>query len=74
MSEKKKSKAAVTLRAVIVRIRRRVAADHLAFRVARDKQGYYLVDLTQNTVKPLKQDIESYARKLGALADWEEIA
>jgi hypothetical protein len=69
-------KAPVTLRAVIVRINRRLAADGLALRAARGRYGgnHYLVDTNRNVIKPLDEDIAAYARRIGALAAWEEIA
>jgi hypothetical protein len=69
-------KAPVTLRAVIARINRKL--DGLKLKVARGEivrreSDYFLLHLTHNTITPLKKDIESYAREVGALKEWEEI-
>jgi hypothetical protein len=55
---------------------RRLAADGLALRAARGRYGgnHYLVDTNRNVIKPLDEDIAAYARRIGALAAWEEIA
>ena len=71
-------KAPVTLRAVIARINRRLAADGLVLRAARGAAvrrdgAYYLVDTKRNVITPLEQDLEAYARKIAALAAWEEL-
>ena len=70
-------KAPVTLRAVIARINRRLAADGLLLKAARGAAmrpgAYYLLDTKRNVITPLEQDIEAYARKIAALAAWEEL-
>ena len=71
----KARKAPVTLRAVLQRIHRRLAADGLALKAARGRRGggYYVLDTKRNVVTPLDESIEAYARKLGVLAAWEEL-
>ena len=71
-------KARVTVLAVRRRANRKLAADGLQLKATRGGQrkgevDYLLLDLKRNSVTPLKQSLESYARKIGALADWEEI-
>jgi hypothetical protein len=36
--------------------------------------AYYLLDTKRNVITPLEQNIEAYARKIAALAAWEELA
>jgi hypothetical protein len=69
-------KAPVTMRAVIARINRKL--DGLKLKVSRGEMvrresNYFLLHLKQNTITPLKKDIESYAREIGVLKEWEEI-
>ena len=68
-------KAPVTLRAVIQRINRKLAADGLVLKAARGRRGgsHYLLDTKRNVITRLDQDVEAYARKLGVLAAWEEL-
>ena len=68
-------KAPVTLRALFARINRKLAADGMALRAARGRYGghHYLLDKKRNIIKPLDEDVEAYARRIGALEAWEEI-
>jgi hypothetical protein len=46
------------------------------WRAARGRYGghHYLLDMERNVIKRLDEDVEAYARRIGALAAWEEIA
>ena len=48
----------------------------MALRAARGRYGghHYLLDMKRNVIQPLDEDVAVYARRIGALADWEEIA
>ena len=70
----------ITLRALTARINRHLAGKGQALKRSRGMTAsaalgeHYVVDLTRNHVAVRYVDIESFARDLGVLAGWEELA
>ena len=85
---KKQQKVLVSERALIQRINRKLNAEDQKLKAARgfwDRQRnlhyddtnvgrFYVVDLLRNFVVDSHIDLAQYARKLGAMASWEELA
>jgi hypothetical protein len=80
---KAKVKVPVSERAVLQRVNRKLAPQYEALRKWRSA-GYqsgenwepgdiYHVDYSRNAMLEVKIDLESFARKLGVIADWETI-
>lgn len=80
MPKKKRTLVKVSKRAIVQRINRKLAADDqrlLSNRSAGswlDLGDFYVVDTNQNAVVDTHIDLVHTARKLGALAEWEELA
>jgi hypothetical protein len=74
-----KQKAAVSLRAVIQRINRRLAADDEVLKVARgaraqlDLGDFYILNTRGNWIDHKNVDPEALARELGVLKAWEKV-
>lgn len=79
MSEQSEvSKVPVSRRALLLRINKKLSDKGLAVKAARGRAcrfmgSYYAIDLSQNQIAGRRIDVENLARKLGALADWEEM-
>ena len=75
----KPSKAAVSMRAVIQRINRKLKSENEVLKTARgarmqmDCGSFYIVDFGMNAVMQKDVDPEALARKLGVLKGWEAV-
>lgn len=73
-------KAIVTERAIIQRINRKLADDDLVLKTTRGANlqrsvgAHYVIDVQRNFITNTHIDPETYARELGVLAHWEEVA
>lgn len=89
MAPKKRKRVPVSMRALVQRINRKLAAAErerggepkLAARLkaargdaVRALGDYYLVDVERNAVERTDVDPEALGRELGALAAWEEVS
>ncbi|MCY2991305.1 MAG: hypothetical protein NTY19_26040 [Planctomycetota bacterium] len=76
----KAQRAAVSKRAIIQRINRKLAPMDRKLKALRSQRwqsdlgDYYVVDLPRNFVVDSHIDLEAYGRELGALAAWETLA
>ena len=77
---KSKTKVPVSERAIIQRINRKLKPKDAKLKKLRSKKAwsnlgdYYIVHKKQNFVLDTFIRLESYARELEVLADWEELA
>ena len=75
-----KQKLGVSTRAVVQRINRKLAPDMEMLRKSRsvrsvlDVGEYYVINWRINGVMQKNVDVESLARELGVLKDWEKLA
>jgi hypothetical protein len=75
----KQEKAGVTMRAVIQRINRKLAADDEVLKAVRgerlrlDVGDFYIVDTRRNFITGKDIDPEALARELGVLKPWEAV-
>jgi hypothetical protein len=79
MTRKARPKVAVSLRALIGRINRKLRSDDEVLKITRggraqiDLGDFYTLDVRQNFVIERDVDPESFGRKLGVLQQWEEL-
>jgi hypothetical protein len=72
-------KVAVSRRAVVQRVNRKLASQGQRMVAARSERvrqelgSYYVIDLNSNTVVWKRFDLAAYAQKLGALKTWERV-
>jgi len=72
-------KAAVSERAILARINRKLASDKEAIRKSRSAQmrasvgQFYRIDLMRNFISGQDIDLTRFAKELGVLRPWEEI-
>ena len=75
-----KQKVPVSMRAVIQRINRKLADDDEVLKTTRGERArfdlgdYYILDQRRNFIAAKYVDPEELARKIGVLAEWEEVA
>lgn len=80
MTRPKGTRLAVSERALIQRINRKLKEDGQQVRTTRSERmerqvgRHFIVDLTQNLITQQNVDIEALGRKLKVLQDWEELA
>jgi hypothetical protein len=76
----KPTKVSVSLRAVLARINRKIKDDDLMIKTARGMTDrvnvgdYYVLNCRLNGVVKRDVDPEDYAREVGALKSWEQVA
>lgn len=68
----------VSKRALVQRINRKLAAEDKILRAsvgaqAADLGAYYTIDTNRNAITGKSIDLETYGRKIGALADFEKL-
>jgi hypothetical protein len=79
MAKAKPRKVDVTMRSVIQRINRKLAADNEVLRVAKGERvrlqvgHYFVLDLEIGGILHQDVDPEALARELGVLRDYEEV-
>jgi hypothetical protein len=79
MMTKEKPSVPVSLRALLQRINRKLAAQEECLKATRGERGrhdlgdYYIVDVRRNFVVATHQDPETLGRELGALRPWEAV-
>lgn len=71
---KKLHKMPVSLKAVMARINRKLAADDEQLRAVRGSGNYFIVNTKINSVTRYNVDLEKLARELGVLKEWETLA
>jgi hypothetical protein len=74
---KQQTRVALTERAVVQRINRKLESDQEAIRKHRSGQNagdYYHVDLNRNVLLAETIDLERFARECGAIEEWEYLA
>jgi hypothetical protein len=76
---KDKGKIILDERTVVQRINRRLKASGEQLKVPRGKAvdqigAYYVISVKQQTITHRGDDLEAFARKLGALQPWETLA
>ena len=75
-----KQKVPVSMRAVIQRINRKLTDDDEVLKTTRGERArfdlgdYYILDQRRNFIAAKYVDPEELARKIGVLAEWEEVA
>lgn len=76
-----KNKVAISERALLARINRKVAADGLQVKKSRlgtasntELGDYYAVDLNRGVVASKHVNLEAWARELEVLADYEQLS
>jgi hypothetical protein len=79
MGKTKPAFVAVTTRALIQRINRRLAKDERLLRTARSLRveqsvgRYFVVDLARNSIVQQRVELETLGRELGVLDKWEKV-
>jgi hypothetical protein len=75
-----KTKAPVSLRAVMARVNRKLAKeDEMLRRCRSDSRGwhelgdFYVVDVSRNCITDKQVDLEALAREMDVLAKWEQV-
>jgi len=77
---KRAKRVPVSRRAIVQRIKRKLAASGRRFKASRGSRAradlgeYYILNERRNVVAEKYVDLEAYARELGALAEWEILA
>jgi hypothetical protein len=75
-----KQKVPVSMRAIIQRINRKLAVDDEVLKTTRgerakfDLGSHFILDWRRNFIVAKYVDPEAYAREIGVLAEWEEVA
>lgn len=79
MGKTKGKTVPVSLRALIQRINRKLAAEGECLKKARsakaqqDLGDYYIIEISRNLVFGKDVDLEQLGRKIGALKSWEHV-